>query len=273
MMDSIQPGDEPIPFGGDLEQTQRAPKKPNKTTKRVMVLLGLIAVCGLISFVGNKGGVIKKFAPNVPVSKSTETVEEMTTEPTEESATESNTESEAFQPSPDLELIRNELLDKALGEVGFQVNNLSEAVAEEFLIQARNAIEKEPISIELYLIKKINFLANKLDKATLDGEFSGSTKEREQASNLLFEVWGNLLALKKHWNTTAGNQVQLKFTTVNVSVLASDVRQFSETAMKLRALTYEQQKRTEALQKQLELEAQKQAEKENKKDDNASKVQ
>ena len=73
-----------------------------------------------------------------------------------------------------------------------------------------------------------------------------------------------MLALKRHWETTAADQVQIKFTSVNVSVLASDVRQFSEVAMKLRALTYEQQKRTEALQKQLELEAQKLAEKEAK---------
>jgi macrodomain Ter protein organizer (MatP/YcbG family) len=251
MLDSLQPSDDLPAFSGDSDPHQREPRKPNKTRKRVAVLLTVIAVCSFITLVGNKSGIIKKFAPNVPVAE----VQQMTVEPTGETSTEANDNSGEFQPSPDLEMARNELLDKSLNEVGFQVNNLSEAVAETFLLQARSAIEKQPISIELFLIKKINFLANKLDAATLAGEFNGSPKERQKAADLLFEVWGNLLALKRHWSTTAADQIQLKFTTVNVSVLASEVRQFSETAMKLRALTYEQQKRTEALQKQLELEA------------------
>jgi hypothetical protein len=263
MLDSLQPSDDLPAFSGDSEATQREPRKPNKTRKRVAVLLTVIAVCSFITLVGNKSGIIKKFAPNVPVAESAE-VQQMTVEPTGETSTEANDNSGEFQPSPDLEMARNELLDKSLNEVGFQVNNLSEAVAETFLLQARSEIEKKPISIELFLIKKINFLANKLDKATLEGEFNGSPKERKQAADLLFEVWGNLLALKRHWETTSADQIQLKFTSVNVSVLASDVRRFSEVAMTLRALTYEQQKRTEALQKQLELEAKQLAEKEAK---------
>lgn len=255
-MDSLQPSDEPIPVSVEQEPLLREVKKPNKTQKRVIVLLCLMGAFGVIGFIGNQVGVNKKFIPNVPVAESSAQLEEMTVEPTGETTTEVNSE-DTFQPAPDLEVQRNELLDKSLNEVKFQVNNLSEAVAEEFLQQAKVAIEKEPISIELFLIKKINFLANKLDKATLEGEFSGSAKEREKAANLLFEVWGNLLALQKHWDNTAGNQVQLKFTSVNVSVLAQEVRNFSNVAMNLRALTYEQQKRTEALQKQLELEAQK----------------
>ena len=257
MMDGLPLSDDLPAFGGESDTPQREPRKPNKTQKRVTVLLIVIAACGFISLVGNKTGITKKFAPNVPVAESTE-ITPMVVEPTGAATTE--TDEGEFQPSPDLEITRDELLDKSLNEVGFQVNNLSEAVAETFLLQARSAIEKQPISIELFLIKKINFLANKLDKATLAGEFNGSPKERQKAADLLFEVWGNLLALKRHWSTTSADQIQIKFTTVNVSVLASDVRQFSETAMKLRALTYEQQKRTEALQKQLELEAKKQAE-------------
>lgn len=240
-----------------IRPPQREPRKPNKTQKRVVIFLIVIAVCGAISLIGNKTGVTKKFAPNVPVASESTEVVPMAVEPTGSNTTETDGE---FQPSPDLEITRDELLDKSLNEVGFQVNNLSEAVAETFLLQARSAIEKQPISIELFLIKKINFLANKLDAATLAGEFNGSPKERQKAADLLFEVWGNLLALKRHWSTTSADQIQLKFTTVNVSILASDVRQFSEVAMKLRALTYEQQKRTEALQKQLELEAKNQAE-------------
>lgn len=266
MMDSLQPGEGYNLTGGDFDPSQSKSKKGNKTQKRIVVLLITIAVCGFISFVGNKVQTSKKFTPNVPVAENTENTQPMTTESTGQSPTETNSDSGEFQPSPDLEVQRNEQLEKSLNEVGFQINNLSEAVAEDFLLQARTAIAKEPISIELFLIKKINYLANKLDKATLEGEFTGSAKEREKAANLLFEVWGNLLALKKHWSTTAGNQIQLNFTSVNVSVLASDVRQFSETAITLRALTYEQQKRTEALQKQLELEAKKQAELEVKKD-------
>lgn len=266
MMDSLQPSDDLPVFSGNQDAAQRELKKPNKTKKRVVILLTTIAVCGFISWVGNQSGIIKKFAPNVPVAESTENTQQMAVEPTGEIVTNPDDKSGEFQPSPDLEVQRNEQLEKALNEVGFQVNNLSEAVAEDFLLQARTAIAKESISIELFLVKKINYLANKLDKATLEGEFTGSAKEREKAANLLFEVWGNLLALKKHWSTTAGNQIQLNFTSVNVSVLASDVRQFSETAMTLRALTYEQQKRTEALQKQLELEAKKQAELEAKKE-------
>ncbi|MFM6450957.1 MAG: hypothetical protein ACKPH7_04015, partial [Planktothrix sp.] len=250
----------------ESDNPQSKSKKLNKTQKRVIVSLTVIAACGLINLINAKSGIIKKFAPNVPVAESTESVEPMTAQLTGQNPTETNSSSGEFQPSPDLEISRDELLEKSLNEVGFQVNNLSEAVAEDFLLQARSAIAKEPISIELFLIKKINFLANKLDKATLEGEFNGTVKEREKAANLLFEVWGNLLALKRHWNTTAGNQIQLNFTSVNVSVLASDVRKFSETAMTLRALTYEQQKRTEALQKQLELEAKKQAEIEAKKE-------
>jgi hypothetical protein len=259
MMDSLQPGDETILISGEV-------RRSNKTTKRVIVLLSVIAFCGFVTLISNKIGIIKKFVPNVPVADLPENSKQMTVEPTGQNPTESNINSGEFQPSPDLEIQRNDLLEKSLNEVGFQINNLSEAVAEEFLLQARTAITKEPISIELFLIKKINFLANQLDKATLDGEFSGSAKEREKAANLLFEVWGNLLALKKHWNTTSGNEVKLNFTVVNVSVLAQDVRQFSNIAMSLRALTYEQQKRTEALQKQLELETQKQAELEAKKE-------
>lgn len=273
MLDSIQPSDDLLAFSVESESLQREPKKPNKTQKRIVILLITIAVCGFISLVGNKSGTTKKFAPNVPVAESAESVEPMAVEPTRESVTNTDDNSGEFQPQPDLEVQRNEQLDKAINEVGFQVNNLSEAVAEDFLLQARTVIAKEPISIELFLIKKINYLANKLDKATLEGEFSGTSKEREKAANLLFEVWGNLLALKRHWATTTGDEIKLNFTVVNVSVLASDVRQFSETAMTLRALTYEQQKRTEALQKQLELEAKKQAEieakKEVKKDDKA----
>ena len=260
MMDGLPLSEDYPPLGGESDTQQREHKKGNKTQKRVTVLLIVIAACGFISLVGNKTGITKKFAPNVPVAESTE-IAPMAAEPTGVATTETEGE---FQPSPDLEITRDELLEKSLNEVGFQVNNLSEAVAETFLLQARSAIEKQPISIELFLIKKINFLANKLDKATLAGEFNGSPKERKVAADLLFEVWGNLLALKRHWETTAADQVQIKFTSVNVSVLASDVRQFSEVAMKLRALTYEQQKRTEALQKQLELEAQKLAEKEAK---------
>ena len=266
MMDALQPSDDLPAFSGNPDPPQREPKKPNKTQKRIVVLLVTIAVCGFISFVGNKVQTNKKFAPNVPVAESGENTQPMAVEAAGQNPTEANSDSGEFQPSPDLEVQRNEQLDKALGEVGFQVNNLSEAVAEDFLLQARTAIAKEPISIELFLIKKINFLANKLDKATLEGEFNGSPKEREKAANLLFEVWGNLLALKRHWATTTGDEIKLNFTVVNVSVLASDVRQFSETAMTLRALTYEQQKRTEALQKQLELEAKKQAEIEAKKE-------
>ena len=260
MMDGLPLSDDYPPLGVESDTPQREPKKPNKTQKRVVIFLIVIAVCGAISLIGNKSGITKKFTPNVPVAESTE-ITPMAVEPTGAATTETDGE---FQPSPDLEITRDELLEKSLNEVGFQVNNLSEAVAETFLLQARSAIEKQPISIELFLIKKINFLANKLDKATLAGEFNGSPKERKVAADLLFEVWGNLLALKRHWETTAADQVQIKFTSVNVSVLASDVRQFSEVAMKLRALTYEQQKRTEALQKQLELEAQKLAEKEAK---------
>jgi hypothetical protein len=260
MMDGLPLSEDYIPDGGESDTTQRESRKPNKTRKRVAVLLTVIAVCSFISLVGNKSGIIKKFAPNVPVAESTEVVP-MAVEPTGNDTTETNDNSGEFQPSPDLEMARNELLDKSLNEVGFQVNNLSEAVAETFLLQARSEIEKKPISIELFLIQKINFLANKLDKATLEGEFNGSPKERQKAADLLFEVWGNLLALKRHWETTSADQIQLKFTSVNVSVLASDVRRFSEVAMTLRALTYEQQKRTEALQKQLELEAKSQAEK------------
>ena len=256
MMDGLPLSDDYPPLGVESDTPQREPRKPNKTQKRVVIFLIVIAVCGAISLIGNKSGITKKFAPNVPVASSQEVVP-MAVEPTGAETTETDGE---FQPSPDLEITRDELLDKSLNEVGFQVNNLSEAVAETFLLQARSAIEKQPISIELFLIKKINFLANKLDKATLAGEFNGSPKERQKAADLLFEVWGNLLALKRHWETTSADQIQIKFTTVNVSVLASDVRQFSETAMKLRALTYEQQKRTEALQKQLELEAKNQAE-------------
>jgi hypothetical protein len=260
MMDGLPLSEDYIPDGGESDTTQRESRKPNKTRKRVAVLLTVIAVCSFISLVGNKSGIIKKFAPNVPVAESTEVVP-MAVEPTGNDTTEANDNSGEFQPSPDLEMARNELLDKSLNEVGFQVNNLSEAVAETFLLQARSEIEKKPISIELFLIQKINFLANKLDKATLEGEFNGSPKERQKAADLLLETWGNLLALKRHWATTSADQIQLKFTSVNVSVLASDVRRFSEVAMTLRALTYEQQKRTEALQKQLELEAKSQAEK------------
>ena len=269
MMDGLPLSEDYTPLSGESDPSQSKSKKPNKTQKRVIVLLTVIAVCGFISLVSNKTGVIKKFAPNVPVAESAENAENtqpMAVEATGQNPTETNSDSGEFQPSPDLEVQRNEQLEKALNEVGFQVNNLSEAVAEDFLLQARTAIAKEPISIELFLIKKINYLANKLDKATLEGEFTGSAKEREKAANLLFEVWGNLLALKRHWATTTGDEIKLNFTVVNVSVLASDVRQFSETAMTLRALTYEQQKRTEALQKQLELEAKKQAEIEAKKE-------
>lgn len=251
MMDSLQPSDDLIPLSGESEPPQRETKKPNKTQKRVAVLLCLFAGFGIIGYIGNQVGINKKFIPNVPIAEGSAEAKEVEVEPTGESTAEADSDS-AFQPAPDLEIQRDELLDKALNEVGFQVNNLSEAVAEEFLQQAKVAIEKEPISIELFLIKKINYLANKLDKATLEGEFSGSAKEREKAANLLFEVWGNLLALQKHWDTTAGNQVQLKFTSVNVSVLAQEVRAFSNTAMQLRMSTYEQQKRTEFLQKQLE---------------------
>ena len=259
-MDTLPISEDYTPLGVESDPPQREPRKPNKTQKRVVIFLIVIAVCGAISLIGNKTGITKKFAPNVPIAESAE-ITPMAVEPTGSNTTETDGE---FQPSPDLEMARNELLDKSLNEVGFQVNNLSEAVAETFLLQARSAIEKQPISIELFLIKKINFLANKLDAATLAGEFNGSPKERQKAADLLFEVWGNLLALKRHWSTTAADQIQLKFTTVNVSVLASEVRQFSETAMKLRALTYEQQKRTEALQKQLELEAKQLAEQEAK---------
>lgn len=265
MMDGLPLSEDYPPLGGDSDTPQSKSKKGSKTQKRVIILLTVIAACGFISLVGNKTGITKRFNPNVPVAESAEIVP-MTVEPTGETSTETDDNSGDFQPSPDLEMVRNELLDKSLNEVGFQINNLSESVAETFLLQARSAIEKEPISIELYLIKKINFLANKLDKATLEGEFNGSPKERKQAADLLFEVWGNLLALKRHWETTAADQIQIKFTTVNVSVLASDVRRFAETAMQLRMLTYEQQKRTEALQKQLELEAKKQAALETKKD-------
>jgi hypothetical protein len=264
MMDGLPLSEDYPPISGDSDTPQRERKKPNKTHKRVIVLLTVIAVCAFISLVGNKSGIIKKFAPNVPVAENVDISAMTAAEPTGESSTESDSNSEDFQPSPDLEMLRNDLLDKSLNEVGFQINNLSESVAETFLLQARSAIEKQPISIELFLIKKINFLANKLDKATLAGEFNGSPKERKAAADLLFEVWGNLLALKRHWETTAADQVQIKFTSVNVAVLASDVRRFAEVSMQLRMLTYEQQKRTEALQKQLELEAQKLAEQEAK---------
>jgi macrodomain Ter protein organizer (MatP/YcbG family) len=247
-MDTLPLSEDYTPVGVESDPHQSTSKKGSKTQKRVIVLLTVVAACGLISLIGNKTGITKKFAP-------------MAVEPTGAATTETEGE---FQPSPDLEITRDELLEKSLNEVGFQVNNLSEAVAETFLLQARSAIEKQPISIELFLIKKINFLANKLDAATLAGEFNGSPKERQKAADLLFEVWGNLLALKRHWETTSADQIQIKFTTDNVSVLASDVRQFSETAMKLRALTYEQQKRTEALQKQLELEVKRMAEQEAK---------
>ena len=259
-MDTLPLSEDYTPVGVESDPHQSTSKKGSKTQKRVIVLLTVVAACGLISLIGNKTGITKKFAPNVPVAESTE-ITPMAAEPTGAATTETEGE---FQPSPDLEITRDELLEKSLNEVGFQVNNLSEAVAETFLLQARSAIEKQPISIELFLIKKINFLANKLDAATLAGEFNGSPKERQKAADLLFEVWGNLLALKRHWETTSADQIQIKFTTVNVSVLASDVRQFSETAMKLRALTYEQQKRTEALQKQLELEVKRMAEQEAK---------
>ena len=259
-MDTLPLSEDYTPVGVESDPHQSTSKKGSKTQKRVIVLLTVVAACGLISLIGNKTGITKKFAPNVPVAESTE-ITPMAVEPTGAATTETEGE---FQPSPDLEITRDELLEKSLNEVGFQVNNLSEAVAETFLLQARSAIEKQPISIELFLIKKINFLANKLDAATLAGEFNGSPKERQKAADLLFEVWGNLLALKRHWETTSADQIQIKFTTVNVSVLASDVRQFSETAMKLRALTYEQQKRTEALQKQLELEVKRMAEQEAK---------
>jgi macrodomain Ter protein organizer (MatP/YcbG family) len=267
MMDGLPLSEDYSPLSGDSDTPQSKPKKGSKTQKRVIVLLTVVAACGFISLAGNKTGITKRFNPNVPVAESAEIVPmTMTVEPTRETSTEADDNSGDFQPSPDLEMVRNELLDKSLNEVGFQVNNLSEAVAETFLLQARSEIEKKPVSIELFLIQKINFLANKLDKATLEGEFNGSPKERQKAADLLFEVWGNLLALKRHWETTAADQIQLKFTTVNVSILASDVRRFSEVAMKLRALTYEQQKRTEALQKQLELEAKKQAALEARKD-------
>lgn len=264
MMDGLPLSEDYPPLGVESDTPQSKSKKPNKTQKRVIVLLTVIAACGFISLISNKTGITKKFTPNVPVAESAENTQPMAVEPTGQNPTETNSDSGEFQPSPDLEIARDELLEKSLNEVGFQVNNLSEAVAETFLLQARSAIEKQPISIELFLIKKINFLANKLDKATLEGEFNGSPKERQKAADLLFEVWGNLLALKRHWSTTSANQIQLKFTSVNVSVLASDVRQFSEVAMKLRALTYEQQKRTEALQKQLELEVKRMAEQEAK---------
>lgn len=264
MMDGLPLSDDYTPVGVESEPHQREPRKPNKTQKRVVIFLIVIAVCGAISLIGNKTGITKKFAPNVPVAENVDISAMTAAKPTGESSTESDSNSEDFQPSPDLEMLRNDLLDKSLNEVGFQINNLSESVAETFLLQARSAIEKQPISIELFLIKKINFLANKLDKATLAGEFNGSPKERKAAADLLFEVWGNLLALKRHWETTAADQVQIKFTSVNVAVLASDVRRFAEVSMQLRMLTYEQQKRTEALQKQLELEAQKLAEKEAK---------
>ena len=262
MFDSIQPSEEPIPLSGSLDPPQKGTKKTNKTTKRVIVLLSAIGVCGAITIATNQSGITKRFAPNVPVAESsTETPKQepiatgtVTTETTE-------TEGE-FQPAPDLEIQRNELLDKSLDEVKFQINNLSQAVAEEFLLQAREATQKKPITTELFLIQKINFLAGKLDKQTLDGELTGSQKDREKAAQLLFEVWGNLEALKLHWDTTAGSQVQIKFTAVNASVLAQNVRQFSEVAMGLRMLTYEQQKRTEALEKQLRLEAIKQAKEE-----------
>ena len=260
MMDGLPLSDDYPPLGVESDTPQREPKKPNKTQKRVVIFLIVIAVCGAISLIGNKSGITKKFTPNVPVAESTE-ITPMAVEPTGAATTETDGE---FQPSPDLEITRDELLEKSLNEVGFQVNNLSEAVAETFLLQARSAIEKQPISIELFLIKKINFLANKLDAATLAGEFNGSPKERQKAADLLFEVWGNLLALKRHWSTTSADQIQIKFTSVNVSVLASEVRRFSEVAMKLRSLTYEQQKRTEALQKQLELEAKRMSEQEAK---------
>lgn len=261
MMDSLQPGDTLPPFGEDSEALRSKPKRGSKTQKRVMVLLIVVGLCGVVSLIGNKSGIVKKFAPNVPVAESAEVVP-MAVEPTGNNPTETDSDSGEFQPPPDLEMARNELLDKSLNEVGFQVNNLSEAVAETFLLQARSAIEKKPISIELFLIQKVNFLANKLDKATLEGEFNGSPKERKEAADLLFEVWGNLLALKRHWETTSANQIQLKFTSVNVSVLAKDVRDFAETSMRLRMLTYEQQKRTEVLQHQLEAEAKALAEKE-----------
>ncbi|HEY9866940.1 MAG TPA: hypothetical protein V6D21_22390 [Candidatus Obscuribacterales bacterium] len=265
MMDGLPLSEDYTPISGESDTPRSDRKKGSKTHKRIAVLLIVVGVLASISWATNRATTSKKFAPNVPIAESAETVA-MATEPTGETATDSDNNSGDFQPSPDLEVLRNDLLDKSLNEVGFQINNLSESVAETFLLQARSVIEKEPISIELYLIKKINFLANKLDKATLEGEFNGSPKERQKAADLLFEVWGNLLALKRHWETTAADQIQLKFTTVNVSVLASEVRQFSEVAMKLRSLTYEQQKRTEALQKQLELEAKRLAEQEAKKD-------
>ncbi|MFM6204861.1 hypothetical protein, partial [Planktothrix sp.] len=234
MMDGLPLSEPHPPISVESDNPQSKSKKLNKTQKRVIVSLTVIAACGLINLINAKSGIIKKFTPNVPVAENPENTQPMAVEPMGETATNPDDNSGEFQPSPDLEVQRNEQLEKALGEVGFQVNNLSEAVAEDFLLQARSAIAKEPISIELFLIKKINFLANKLDKATLEGEFSGTAKEREKAANLLFEVWGNLLALKRHWSTTAGDEIKLNFTVVNVSVLASDVRQFSETAMTLR---------------------------------------
>lgn len=266
MMDGLPLSEDYTPISGEFDTPRSDRKKGSKTHKRIAVLLIVVGVLASISWVSNKSGVIKKFAPNVPIAESVDVSAMAAVKPTGETATESDSNSGDFQPSPDLEILRDDLLEKSLNEVGFQINNLSESVAETFLLQARSAIEKEPISIELFLIKKINFLANKLDKATLDGEFNGSPKERKEAADLLFEVWGNLLALKRHWETTAADQVQIKFTSVNVSVLASEVRRFAEVSMQLRMLTYEQQKRTEALQKQLELEAQRLAEQEAKKD-------
>jgi len=72
MMDSLQPSDDLPAFSGNPDPTQREPRKPNKTQKRVVVLLITIAVCGFISWVGNQSGIIKKFAPNVPVAENPE---------------------------------------------------------------------------------------------------------------------------------------------------------------------------------------------------------
>ena len=154
MLDSIQPSEQLPPISGNLDLPEKTPKKANKTTKRVIVLLSAIGVCGAIAIATNKADVTKRFAPNVPVAESSAETSREEPIATGNATTESIETEGEFQPSPDLEIQRNELLDKSLNEVKFQVNNLSQAVAEEFLLQAREATQKKPVTTELFLIQK-----------------------------------------------------------------------------------------------------------------------
>ena len=102
MMDGLPLSEDYPPLGVESDTPRREPRKPNKTQKRVVIFLIVIAVCGAISLIGNKTGITKKFAPNVPVAESTE-ITPMVVEPTGAATTETEGE---FQPSPDLEITR-----------------------------------------------------------------------------------------------------------------------------------------------------------------------